>query len=111
MSSMKKQSEKMDETKGATTADQQVTKPWRLGEQYLIRTVTMFQTGRLAYVGEHELLLEDAAWIADTGRFGDALAKGTLNEVEAIPDGHLIVGRGSIVDASLWKHPLPRETK
>src|SRR3990167_4090803 len=49
--------------------------PWKIGKCYLIRTVTMIDTGRLVEVTEQELVLEDAAWIADTGRFADALQK------------------------------------
>lgn len=42
--------------------------PWNVGANYLIRTVTMIDTGRLVDVGPQELVLEEAAWIADTGR-------------------------------------------
>jgi len=73
--------------------------PWEVGKIYLIRTVTMIQTGRLVAVGEKELVLEDAAWIADTGRFADALKTGKFSEVEPFPDGQVIIGRGAIVDA------------
>jgi hypothetical protein len=70
----------------------------------------MILTGHLLFIGEHELLLQDAAWIADTGRFADALKDGTLGEVEPFPN-EAIVGRGSIIDAAIWDHPLPREQK
>jgi hypothetical protein len=72
---------------------------WEIGETYLIRTVTMIDTGRLVAVTEQELVLEDAAWIADTGRFADAVKKAEFNEVEPFPDGKVILGRGAIVDA------------
>jgi hypothetical protein len=71
---------------------------WEIGEIYLIRTVTMIDTGKLVKVTEHELLLEDAAWIADTGRFSDAIKKAEFNEVEPFPDGLVGIGRGSIID-------------
>ena len=73
--------------------------PWQIGKTYLIRTVTMIQTGRLVRVAAQELVLEDACWIADTGRFADALVSREFSEVEPFPDGQVIVGRGSIVDA------------
>jgi hypothetical protein len=73
--------------------------PWEVGAIYLIRTVTMIDTGRLVAVGPQELVLEDAAWIADTGRFSDALKSLSFNEVEPFPDGRVIVGRGGIIDA------------
>lgn len=73
--------------------------PWKIGANYLIRTVTMVDTGRLVAVTEHELVLEDAAWIADTGRFADALKIANFSEVEPFPFGRVIVGRGSLIDA------------
>lgn len=73
--------------------------PYKIGAIYLIRTVTMIDTGRLVEVTDQELVLEDAAWIADTGRFSDALAKSKFNEVEPFPDGRVIVGRNAVIDA------------
>lgn len=84
--------------------------PFVIGQSYLIRTVTMIYTGRLAALTPTDFVLEDAAWIADTGRFATALASGFLEEVEPYP-GSVIVSRASYVDASVWKHPLPREQK
>lgn len=72
---------------------------WEIGKNYLIRTVTMIDTGRLVAVTEHELVLEDAAWIADTGRFAQAVENADFGEVEPFPSGRVIVGRGSIIDA------------
>ena len=73
--------------------------PWEIGKTYLIRTVTMTDTGVLIAVTPQELVLKDAAWIADTGRFADALKSAQFNEVEPFPDGKVIIGRGSIIDA------------
>ena len=84
------------------------THPYKIGANYLIRTVTMIQTGRLVDVTDQELVLEDAAWIADTGRFSNALSKVEFSEVEPFPEGQVIVGRGSIIDATQIKGPLPR---
>lgn len=84
--------------------------PWQVGLTYAIRTVTMIQVGRLAKVTERELVLDDASWIADTGRFHDFLKSGSVKEVEpfVLP---VIVGRGAIVDATEWKHNLPNTQK
>lgn len=86
--------------------------PYTIGANYLIRTVTMIQIGRLVWVGDRELVLEDAAWIPDTGRFHVTLAegKGNLKEVEPC-NGPVIIGRGSIIDAFPWKGTLPQEVK
>ena len=84
---------------------------WVLGKSYLIRTVTMIDVGRLVGISEHELVLEDASWVADTGRFSDALKSLKFNEVEPFPDGVVIIGRGSIVDAVPISGTLPRSQK
>ena len=73
--------------------------PFEIGQVYLIRTVTMIDTGRVVKVMPNEIVLTEAAWIADTGRFSDALKKAEFGEVEPFPDGEVIIGRGSIVDA------------
>jgi hypothetical protein len=95
-------------------APQAVTKErkgaWVIGEKYLIRTVTMIDIGILVHVDDHELVLSQASWIADTNRFATALETGNLKEVEPFPD-EAIVGRGAIVDASVWSHDLPRTQK
>lgn len=72
---------------------------WEIGKIYLIRTVTMIDTGRLVAVTNHELVLEDAAWIADTGRFAQAVEKAEFGEVEPFPNGRVIVGRAAVIDA------------
>ncbi len=82
------------------------------GSKVVLRTVTMIYTGRLIAVGNLELVLEDAAWIADTRRWADFLKNGVKTdgiEIEPYPDGHVAVGRGALVDACLWDHDLPRE--
>lgn len=74
--------------------------PYKIGKPYLIRTVTMTLSGRLKSVGDKELVLEEAAWIADTGRFSNALLDmSVLSEIEPFPAGDVIIGRGSIIDA------------
>jgi hypothetical protein len=83
--------------------------PWVIGEKYHIRTVTHYWTGRLINVYPQELVLEDACWIPDTGRFSDFFTNGP-NEAEPI-DGYAIIGRGAVVDAQLWQIQLPRLQK
>jgi len=73
--------------------------PYEIGKNYLIRTVTMIDTGRIVAVFPQEIVVEDAAWIADTGRFTGALQSCNFNEVEPFPEGKLVIGRGSIIDA------------
>jgi len=85
--------------------------PYVIGTAYLIRTVTHYLTGRVTAVTRQEVVLEDSAWVADTGRFHEALKTGVVSEVEPFPDGSVIVGRGAIVDAVPWTHKLPRAVK
>jgi len=84
--------------------------PFKVGESYLIRTVTMIQVGRLEAVYEQELILSSASWVADTGRFYDALKEGKLSEVEPFQND-VVIGRGAIVDLTIWTHKLPTEQK
>lgn len=84
--------------------------PWEIGKNYLIRTVTMIDTGVLVAVTEHELVLEEAAWVADTGRFAQAVESASFGEVEPFPAGKVIIGRGSIIDAVQIK-AVPRSQK
>lgn len=81
-----------------------------VGSKVLIRTVTHYYTGRIVEMTPTEIVLADAAWIADTGRFATALEKGTLSEVEPFPAG-VSVARGAVVDVSPWPHDLPRAQK
>lgn len=96
--------------------NQKITKesshPFKIGKAYFIRTVTMIVVGKLEEVHESELVLSDASWIADSGRFSDALKGGEkkLNEVEPFFDD-VIVGRSAIIDATIWAHDLPKIQK
>lgn len=72
-----------------------------IGKPFMVRTVTHIVTGKLVAVGDKELVLIDAAWIADTGRYADAVKTGEFGEVEPYPDGQKVfVGRGAIIDAT-----------
>jgi hypothetical protein len=86
--------------------------PFTVGDKILIRTVTMYQLGRVVGVGADTITLAEASWVADVGRLGEALAKGSsvLLEVEKAPSW-ICVGRGAIVDVFPWSHDLPTDTK
>jgi hypothetical protein len=81
-----------------------------VGADVLIRTVTMIYTGILVAVDAHTIVLDNAAWIADTGRFSTALATGELSEVEPYPDT-VYITRSCVVDITFWNHALPRNAK
>lgn len=84
--------------------------PFHAGESILIRTVTMTLLGRVRTIGADFIVLDDGGWVADTGRFSEALLRGDVGEYEKAPSW-IVVGRGSIVDIYPWSHELPRETK
>lgn len=82
----------------------------KVGDNVFVRTVTHYFTGRITEINQHWIALDDAAWIADTGRFAAALSTGSLLEVEPFP-GPVVVARGSVIDVAPWAHELPREVK
>ena len=90
----------------------EATQPFEIGKAYLIRTVTHIDVGIVEAVGDKEIVLSGASWIADTGRYHDAIKNGveSLSEVEPYIN-NVIVGRGALVDATLWTHDLPKEQK
>ena len=80
-----------------------------IGKKLFIRTVTYHMTGKVkARIGNF-FHLTNAAWIADSGRFMQAIKDGVLSEVE--PVGEAMININSIVDMFLWKHSLPEEQK
>jgi hypothetical protein len=81
-----------------------------VGKCYFIRGITMYYTGRVIDITVSDIVLEDAAWIASTGRFSDFLKTGCAEEVEPFQDA-VIVSRRSIVDVTPWMHDLPRTKK
>ena len=84
--------------------------PFTAGDAILIRTVTMYQVGRVVKIGPDSITLDDASWLADIGRLNVALSTGVLSEVEKAPSW-VVVGRGAIVDIYPWSHALPEATK
>lgn len=84
--------------------------PFKVGSAYYIRTVTYHCTGRIKAIVGAFLVLENGAWIADSGRFRDAIMKGILSEVEPV-EVDMFVNLNSITDAFVWKHKLPDTQK
>lgn len=80
-----------------------------VGEKFFFRTVTYHLTGRVKKVIGSIIEIENAAWIADSGRFMNAIKEGVLNEVE--PVGRAFLNINSVTDFFPWKHPLPEKQK
>ena len=100
---------KMTKTAKTTKRAAKPMTPVRVGNTVLIRAVALYYTGVIVSCSKEEILLKDAAWIAATGRFAEALEKGKLDEVEPYPDDVFVsVNRGAILDVCDWHHPAPR---
>lgn len=84
---------------------------WEIGKQYFIRTVTHYNVGRLVAVTDTDLILDNAAWVADTGRFADALKSGDFKEIEPFPAGRINVSRSAYIDACIYLGQLPLSQK
>lgn len=85
---------------GANHVSSEKPCPFEVGEKYLIRTVTFTLTGQVkSKVGDF-IVLEQADWIADTGRFSLALEdQEKFSEVEPFKND-AIVAKTAIVDAT-----------
>ena len=84
--------------------------PVEIGKSYLIRTVTLYYTGRVKEIRGKFFRLEEAAWIADTGRFAQASAKGEFNEIEPFANDPWI-NSDAIIDAQEITYKLPTSQK
>ena len=83
--------------------------PFEIGKSYFFRTVTYHLVGRVKQVVGKFVELEDASWVADSGRFSNAIKEGTLAEVE--PVGICWINSDSVTDVFSWLHKLPDKQK
>lgn len=83
--------------------------PFKVGDSYFIRTVTYHFVGTIKEIVGKWIVLKDASWVADSGRFHVALEKGELSEVEYMDKA--IINMDTITDASLWNNRVPKESK
>jgi hypothetical protein len=84
--------------------------PFKIGEKYFIRTATYFQLGRLKDIQGKWLILEEACWIADTGRFHEFLKDGKCNEYEEFTND-VYIPLDSVIDITKWSHALFKGNK
>ena len=81
-----------------------------VGQTCFVQTATYAYTGRVVAVTTTDLVLAEAAWIADTGRLSDfILGNSEAKEVE--PVDTVIVSRGAIVSVFPFPYTLPRVQK
>ena len=80
-----------------------------VGEKFYFRTVTYHLVGKVTKRLGSFLVLEDCSWVADSGRFQQAILDGALSEVE--PVGRALINLDTVCDAFPWVHELPKEQK
>jgi len=83
--------------------------PFEIGKAYFWRTVTYHLTGRVVAIDGDWLTLDDAAWIADSGRYAQTVENGTVSEVE--PIGRAFLNVSCATDSFEWKGTLPKAQK
>lgn len=79
-----------------------------VGKVYLIRTVTMIYTGVLKAQSKNELLLSDAAWIAETERWAQSCKDEVFKEVEPYYRD-VILFKGAILDITEITRPQTKQ--
>ena len=82
---------------------------FEVGDKYFFRTVTYHLVGKIEAREGDWLKLSDASWVADSGRFTQAIQKGTLSEVE--PVGTAFINLATATDVFPWLHELPSKQK
>lgn len=74
--------------------------PFKVGKTYLIRTVTMTWYGTVKLFSERFITLKEASWIADTGKFSEALKDAQNFDSVEPAQTDVIIAIGAIVDAT-----------
>jgi hypothetical protein len=80
-----------------------------VGKSFFFRTVTYHIVGKVEKIIGQTLQLSTASWVADSGRFMNAIKNGELSEVE--PLGEWFVNFSTVTDFGRWVHQLPEEQK
>jgi len=84
--------------------------PFEVGKKYFFRTVTYHLIGEVEeIVGDFlKFKKETISWVADSGRFMEAIDSGQLKEVEPVKVSGGI-NTNAITDYFEWEHELPRK--
>lgn len=73
------------------------------GKCYYVRTLTDHWVGRCVKVGPFCVTMEEAAWIADSGRLADFMTNGKAANMEIEPVGEITCRWIAFLP---WPHPL-----
>jgi hypothetical protein len=95
-------------------AESNKSHPFEIGKSYFIRTVTMAHVGKLEAVYDDVFVFSNASWVADCGRLSDAMTSGfealSASELEPFVN-NIFVGRGALIDMTVYNFPLPTKQK
>ena len=80
-----------------------------IGGKFFFRTVTYHMVGKVEKIVGRFACLTDASWVADSGRFMNAIKDGTLSEVE--PVGDAFINLDTVIDFFKWNHKCPTDQK
>ena len=103
--------ETYERIKGQLNGDEYQTNDYDdlVGKKFFFRTVTYHLIGKVEKRIGTFLELSTASWVADSGRFMNAIKEGVLDEVE--PVGKAFVNIEAVTDFFPWLHKLPTEQK
>lgn len=82
--------------------------PYNIGEKILIRGARYYYCGVISNITQRWVSLEEAVWVADTGRFSSVL-HGGFNEQESETERYrdeVHVPIETILDVTLWRHEI-----
>ena len=89
-------------------------KVFEIGKNYFIRTATSYFVGNLKNICKDYIILSQASYIGNTGKFSDALREGLEkvgnSEIEPYVND-VIINKGAMVDATIYNHKLPKNKK
>lgn len=101
--------EKIKEESGKNIISDFDSYAYFVGKKWYIRTVTYHSVGKIVKIVGNLFMMESASWVADSGRFMQAIKNGVLSEVE--PVGKMFLAINSIIDIFPWTHDLPKDQK
>ncbi len=78
---------------------------YKIGSQYIVRTVTMINVGIVKVDHEDYLILEEAAWVGESSRWSDFVKGKRPTEMEPYVND-VIVYKGAIVDATMVSNQM-----
>lgn len=83
--------------------------PFQIGKNYIVRTVSFANVGKLKNVVGNWLVMSAASWVADTGSWADCLQKAnSFKQVEPFKDD-VYVNIDAIIDATPFNQKLPEK--